>query len=457
MKKIWLIITTLIITALLVNVISADTTTYYEMPINTCMNLYTSSNNQNFSYWVDGNSRGVILNGNFYLVSETNIYYKRNLYYTGACNVSNSTSYHLTQRSVNNISFYSNSWTYNNTNILLEDIPIINDSEHTSFEGAYYYTYGDGSEEPINYGTIPIEYSQNLFTEHPENNLDLIRWYGTQDNNGNDLSEVNLEIQAIAGYFQGSSYADLKTSTFSDWQASTHPAVQMFYGNYVDYHSQEYRWGDVATEFRSINTLGTWFWNIFASENTWYQYGWRYRYRLCDENDEPLTEWEFIYTGNSYSPDATKILTDPEEPLTPDTIETINDINNENNTVNNWYINNTVINNNEYNQTYQQNIIQNIYNVLTGTPDPEKHHKANDVQQTIDNAINTEDDYLNDLSSQLTDLELPDISEQTGLIKALRWVREVHKETIEETLLAPIILVILTIGLITYLIGRRNG
>lgn len=323
---------------------------------------------------------------------------------------------------------------------------------------AVYYTYGDGAISPepeINWGEIIISYRQNIYTEHPENNLDMISWNAYMDTAGNDLQGKNIEIQAIAGYFEGSSYADLKQTRFSDWLASTHPAVTMYKGD-IELSHQEYDWGMVASNFRSINTLGTWFWNIFTNEGTWYQYGWRYQARLLDEDLKPLTDWQLIYTGNSYSPSATETLTD-DEPLTPDDVDTINDINDENGTTNNWYINNTVITNNEYNETYQQNIIENIYNILQGTPDDGLHNKAEDVQQTIDNAIDTEDDYLNDLQTQLNDIELNDITQNNGLMKALRWVREVHHETIETTVIGPIVLTIMLIGLITYLIGRRNG
>ena len=95
--------------------------------------------------------------------------------------------------------------------------------------------------------------------------------------------------------------------------------------------------------------------------------------------------------------------------------------------------------------------------MLNGSDDSSLLSVGDETQQTINNAINTEDDYLNDLQDQLDDLELNDISENNGLMNSLNWIRQVHNLTIEQTLYSGIVITILSVGLIIYLIGRRNG
>lgn len=325
---------------------------------------------------------------------------------------------------------------------------------------AYEYAYGQYAEDPttpINYGQIDnLKYYSNLLTSNPAGNVDTIYWNGYQDTNGNDITGLKIEIKAESGYFTAQDRPSLLQETFANWIRDNKPSVTIYKGTTLQ-EKVAVEWQTVANKFKqNTETLGQFFWSIFAKEGWYYQYGWRYYARLLDENEDPISEWQELIQATSYTPQATETLTD-DEPLTPDDVDTINDINNQNNTTNNWYVNNTVINNNEYNNTYQQNIIENIYNILQGTPDGNNQQLATDTQNTVDNAIDTENDYTNQLQNQLNNLELNDISQNNGLIKALRWVREVHKETIEDTVFGEIVLTVMLIGLITYLIGRRNG
>lgn len=439
---------------------------------------YHSSSSTTWYYYkfsVSNNNdvRFVLINGGSYyrpyFISKEPFSFYESYSYSASCptNISynNANSFSLDS----NTYYYASATGWTNNSIIEYYVNVENfkydnlygNESNSQLKTAIYYTYGDGliEDKPIpNYGDILIDYRCDYFTAGDgAMNEDILHWK-LYDSRGNDIEPLNIEIQAQAGYFTADTLDKLKGTTFENWLESSHPAVTLYKGD-TRKQEQIYQWQYVAGMFTSIPTLGTWFWNIFVDEGDYIQYGWRYRARLLDENFEPLTDWQVIYTGNSFNPQATEIFTD-DEPLTPDDVETINDINELNNTTNNWYINNTVINNNEYNQTYQQNVIQNIYNSITGTPDDDIRKQAGDFETTVNNSLNQEDNYINDLDTQLKDIdtETPlEILNTDPVINSFRWIREVHKQTVENTHLGTITVVVMLIGLAVYLIGRRNG
>ena len=195
-------------------------------------------------------------------------------------------------------------------------------------------------------------------------------------------------------------------------------------------------------------------------ENYYIKKGWIYRIRLRKSDDSYTGNWQIVYNITSMPPkDSNNVInhyyiynnTLPSD----DTNEVLQTINNYNNTVNNWYVNDTPIpvSSNDSDNT----LLQTILNLLNGSDDSSLLTVGDETQQTINNAINTEDDYLNDLQDQLDDLELNDISDNNGLMNSLNWIRQVHNLTIEQTLYSGIVITILSVGLIMYLIGRRNG
>ena len=94
---------------------------------------------------------------------------------------------------------------------------------------------------------------------------------------------------------------------------------------------------------------------------------------------------------------------------------------------------------------------------MFGSDDSDMTIQSNEVQNEVDNAIEINDDYMNDLDDKLNNLEFNDISDNNGLMNSLNWIRQVHNLTIEQTDYSGIIITTLFIGLIVYLIGRRNG
>lgn len=485
MKKIWILITTLIISALVINVISADNS-YIEGPYTETN--YTTSNKPTSSVM---ETNGLPIGGNnatrtTYFLGNQEIYtklagYPSGNYYMITVGISNATyenktgvySWYAindngnwqTPTAMAKTSFVSAEngafRVYNSGIQILQtdnraNIPIYSTREqaiHAMNDGHW-----DSYQPVINYGALDINYSVNIAsigTKASGNNVDILTYSGF-DTNGNDLRSKRIQIRALGGDYEAPDKTTLLGKTSENFQASIDNYTQIYSGIIIGTEEElRIKWQDVTDSLFPIMT--PFYYGLFQENSVWYQYGWIYQARLLEPfEDTVLIDWQTIYQVTSSGVQNTQNITNSTS-YNQTVQQTIQNINTLNNDTTNWYIENTEISNETYNQTYQQNIVNNVYNSIIGTPDDENQRKANDTQTVIDNAIDTENDYLNNLSTQLTDLQLNDITQNNGLMKALRWVREVHRETIEKTQYAEIVITIMFIGLITYLIGRRNG
>lgn len=86
--------------------------------------------------------------------------------------------------------------------------------------------------------------------------------------------------------------------------------------------------------------------------------------------------------------------------------------------------------------------------------------QAETVQQTTQEAVQQEQQYTEDMQDQLDDIN---VNDYTGILSngkfmnSMRWIRQVHLETVENTELGGVVSLVLIIGLAVYLIGRRSG
>lgn len=105
-------------------------------------------------------------------------------------------------------------------------------------------------------------------------------------------------------------------------------------------------------------------------------------------------------------------------------------------------------------------IIELLGESLDSTTAEQMEDQAEIVQQTTQEAIQQEQQYTEDMQDQLDDIN---VNEYTGILSngkfmnSMRWIRQVHLETVENTELGGIVSLILIIGLAVYLIGRRSG
>lgn len=379
------------------------------------------------------------------------------------------------QRNINGTTYYYMYTSISSTNaISLVSDNQLNNTPPNCIERLVYYTYGDGAigpTQPVLYGELndlgfytAFTNSQQATLQTMKYNKDVFSWDNTYDTLGNQINvpvgSFMVDIQGAISDYEANTKNDLLNQVLNDasignWNDIA--SVSANAGTYV------ITWEEAALAIMGVYDYNT---NIFEElvvrpfEGYYIKKGWIYRVRLRASDDSYIGNWQIVYNLTSMPPkDSNNVInhyyvynnTLPSD----DTNEVLQTINQYNNTVNNWYVNDTPIpvNSNDSDNT----LLQTILNLLNGSDDSSLITIGDETQQTINNAINTEDDYLNDLQDQLDDLELNDISENNGLMNSLNWIRQVHNLTVEQTLYSGIVITILSVGLIIYLIGRRNG
>ncbi len=223
---------------------------------------------------------------------------------------------------------------------------------------AYYYTFGEGAEEPapvINWGDLKDVGFHTKFTNSQQSNIsqmrlnrDVIAWNQYQDTNGNDLNDINLrvDIQCAVVDYEASLQVDLLNQTIADMNISNWTELVSISPNVGKY---EISWEEVAQTLWGTNNVGNDFWTSLmtgfsSAQGYYYKNGWIYRIRLRTYDNSYVSQWQTIYNVTSAPPsDSDKVYTNyyiynyqvPNE----ETYQVLQTINQYNNTENNWYIN----------------------------------------------------------------------------------------------------------------------
>lgn len=384
------------------------------------------------------NARFVKLNGTLWLISDdANIKYSfvsMNYNFPNcSSNPSLSPSYTTT---INGITYKGSQFSNPFNGYYSNEIPNISDT--SNFNNAIYYTYGDGQgTAPIQWGTLKdIGFSTSLATNGTVNvglNRDKIYWNGLTDTLDNELTDnQKVEIHAIGNFYRGSSLEDLYSLMIVDLNYPVNSDYNMGYFN-ANKGYTEISWQAVANGLNmNLDKI-----TPHQDNSDWYKYGWIYKVRLTDPTTGYIGNWQTLYTITSMPPEQTQNIYNTSF-LNENIINVVNEVNNINSETNennyvteNYEINNTVIN-------YPEN------------PDGNK---------IIDDSIEQEDEYITQLDTQLTDIDISplDLLGIQGIQKAFEWIRAVHLRTVEQTTLGTVTGIIMLIGLAVYLIGRRRG
>lgn len=86
-------------------------------------------------------------------------------------------------------------------------------------------------------------------------------------------------------------------------------------------------------------------------------------------------------------------------------------------------------------------------------------NQATDTENAINNSLEQEKEYTDNMENQLNDINIENstsILDSEKMVNSMKWIRQVHKATIEDTEIGGVVTLILVIGLATYLIGRTR-
>lgn len=402
MQKIHKVIITLILAALIINVLPfklfADNTydvTEWEtftMPNGTRRYGYSVNiDTFNFSRFISSTSTssdspvrytyGVNDDGDLYVYCVSTYQYPGVSYTFNADNGLNQVSIGgiKTSKVVDNVTYYvlcgSVTSSYNTSVDYL--VPVVfNDSlsNDNSINTAIYYTFGEGAETgpDMNFGSLKIGFKTDI--AYSGGNQDAWRlnkdtiYFDRYDTLGNDLFGYNIELQAVPFSVYDSSQSNVISKTVNDYLYDTvHVGSLGYWSPGQDYI--DFTWEYITTRFSPVwwSTYGdNWSFTGWALENQWYRVGWSYRARLVDDEYNELIPWQWIYNGTSIDgPDVNNIVNN--NGLTPDLVNSINNINNYNNTTNNNTYNNQTINYYSSDQESDGSWIEALLESILGT------------------------------------------------------------------------------------------
>lgn len=218
-------------------------------------------------------------------------------------------------------------------------------------ETAIYYTFGDGSIEPVVMGNLVTGFYTQFATRGNNDdsiiamrlNKDTITW-DTTDSLGNDLSGILwvVDIRAVPVQYSSATKNNLLLQTVSDYLLSTDTyditTISASQGQF------SITWGDLVDNY--LENFGS-LQQLFAmfNESEWIQKGWIYQVRLRSLSEERPYEgqWQTVYNTTSSAPsDAQTIMNyyyyTNGNGLNPGVVNSIQNINTTNNTTNNWYV-----------------------------------------------------------------------------------------------------------------------
>lgn len=227
---------------------------------------------------------------------------------------------------------------------VFDDIPISDlvYNENTRAEW-YEYFFGEGNIEPPGPSySRPANVAYNTRISGSgaaaANNIDRITWDTAVDSNGTELPQnARVQIRAIPGQYTGTTKQDLLTKAYTDFVIDQTKAVQL-----VDIIASrgvyETKWSEVTAHF---NLPFATFYSLIEGDSYWYRNGWIYQIRL--QVDDYFSEWMNIYTATGSGVKEAETITNSDN-MTQQLIQQIQTINNLNQTTTNWYISETEIN-----------------------------------------------------------------------------------------------------------------
>lgn len=340
--------------------VSAESTTYADMPYGTCIQfVYRPGENYPYGYVgatisgrvmcvKDGNSYNLVLvmpadNSSAYY------FYASTLQQTmsGAC--PSFGNWRNTSITVNGIKYFYTSVPGYTNNPSEWTIPIVDPgadglraNEPSTF---VYYTYGAGAvdpgPQPPSYGRpANVRYSSRIAGQGKAagENIDRITWDSVLDTNSNELPEDSkVQIRAIPGKYTGSSQQDVLTKTYTDFVLNQTDAVILGETN-ATRGFYETKWEEVANAFEMPFATIT---SILEGETYWYKNGWMYQVRLVIDDYE--SDWVNVYSATSSGAEVSQNISNA---VTFDQtlIQNIEIVNQINGITENWYISETEIN-----------------------------------------------------------------------------------------------------------------
>ena len=175
------------------------------------------------------------------------------------------------------------------------NVPVLNFDHVLSFQELYDLTYGvpEPTPEPINWGLLrDVEYSTRIAGNGSAaiRNVDYLKWDTVADANGNDISECEVEIQAVPGNFSGSTYENLLNQTYQNFNIGNYGAVNL--------GTLPASSGTFSVSWSYIlNHLGWSMDSLYAhfENELWLKTGWYYQIRLIG-SDDYIGQWQTMYT-----------------------------------------------------------------------------------------------------------------------------------------------------------------
>jgi len=211
-------------------------------------------------------------------------------------------------------------------------VPVVNVSSTNDKEAAVYYTFGEGAQgpvEPINWGILrDVRYDSAVAGSgfSAFRNVDFIRWNNTIDANNNDISECQVEIQAVPGNWTGTTKEDLLTKGVDAFTiGGAYPPVTLGTVS-ASVGTFSISWQGV------IDQIGWPFDSLYAKlEGTqWLKNGWYYQIRLRG-SDGYIGSWQTVYNLTSGSATGSENIINNNEfnSTTNSYLQTITQINNQ--------------------------------------------------------------------------------------------------------------------------------
>lgn len=387
------------------------------------------------------------------------------------------TNYSAYTKTVNNtVYYYSYATGYN---LDLPEYEIENmgggSSDNNEALTAIYYTYGDGAvdpdQDPIWGNPANVMFNTRIAGSGnaSSNNIDRIVWSPDIDSNSNPLpTSARVQIRAIPGKYVSNSKTDLLTQTYNDFVID-HSKAFVLTDRVATGGVYEIKWGEVVDHFQLFPY--SWVPDITFIDNEYFKMGWIYQIRL--QIDDYYSDWINIYNATSAGVSVSDSITDSDT-ISQELIKNIEIVNTLNQTTTNWYINETTINMQEYQEPEEGDkpwwayLLEAILGGLNITNN--YFENGNGDTQLIVNTTNNYDDDLNIKLNEYNDIEDQQIQNLDDSLEAIdtdseilsnnkfinsaNWVTQQYNRMTNGTVIGSLIGFSLLFGLALIFIGK---
>ena len=200
------------------------------------------------------------------------------------------------------IGYWTSSKSHQNMQIEYATNQSFRNNDDLIFELTYGYVE---PEPPINWGILnDVEFQTRIAGQGlaSKRNIDYLSWQNVTDANGNDISECDVEVQAVLGRFYANTEADLLEKTLNDFDIGTYNAVNL--------GTVPASQGTYSASWQRIIDLAGWnFDSIYAhlEDNIYLKTGWYYQIRLIAP-DGYVGSWQTLYTPLAQSATASETV-----------------------------------------------------------------------------------------------------------------------------------------------------